>query len=61
MEPKGPEIQKAHEGRHPLKTYCKRADPTDLQAIERYAYEAMTGKLKRKDYSEFVAGYCSLS
>lgn len=44
-----------------MKTYCKRADPTDLQTIERYAYEAMTGKLKRKDYSEFVAGYCPLS
>ena len=44
-----------------MKTYCKRADPTDLQTIERYAYEAMTGKLKRKDYSEFVAEYCSLS
>lgn len=44
-----------------MKTYCKRADPTDLQTIERYAYEAITGKLQRKDYSEFVAGYCSLS
>lgn len=44
-----------------MKTYCKHADPTDLQVIERYAYEAMSGKLKRKDYSEFVAGYCALS
>lgn len=44
-----------------MKTYCKHADPTDPQIIERYAYEAMTGKLKRKDYSEFVAGYCALS
>ena len=44
-----------------MKTYCKHADPTDPQTIERYAYEAMTGKLKRKDYSEFVAGYCPLS
>lgn len=44
-----------------MKTYCKHADPTDPQTIERYSYEAMTGKLKRKDYSEFVAGYCSLS
>ena len=44
-----------------MKTYCKRANPTDPQTIERYAYEAMSGKLKRKDYSEFVAGYCSLS
>jgi hypothetical protein len=44
-----------------LKTYCKKAVPTDLQTIERYAYEAMTGKLKRKDYSEFIAGYCNLS
>ncbi len=44
-----------------MKTYCKRADPTDLQTIERYVYEAMSDKLKRKDYSEFVAGYCALS
>ena len=44
-----------------MKTYCKRSDPTDLQTIERYTYEAMAGKLKRKDYSEFVAGYCPLS
>ena len=44
-----------------MKTYCKRADPTDPQTIERYAYEAMAGKLQRKDYSDFVADYCSLS
>lgn len=44
-----------------MKTYFKHADPTDLQTIERFSYEAMSGKLMRKDYSEFVAGYCSIS
>ena len=44
-----------------MKTYCKHADPTDLQIIERYVFEAMSGKLQRKDYSEFVSKYCPIS
>lgn len=44
-----------------MKTYCKHADPTDLQIIERYVFEAMSDKLQRKDYSEFVSKYCPIS
>lgn len=44
-----------------MKTYCKNIDPSDVKTIERFVYEALHPKLKRKDYSEFVAQYCELS
>ena len=44
-----------------MKTYCKGVDPSDINAIGKYVFEALSPKLKRKDYSEFMAGYCSLS
>ena len=44
-----------------MKTYCKRVDPSDVNVIGPLVYEALSSKLKRKDYSEFVALYCELS
>lgn len=44
-----------------MKTYCKRVDPSDVKIIEPLVWDALSSKLKRKDYSEFVAGYCELS
>lgn len=43
-----------------MKTYCKRIDPSDVNVIGPLVYEALSSKLKRKDYSEFVALYCEL-
>ena len=44
-----------------MKTYCKNADPSDLSTIKRFAWEAIQAKIKRRDYSEFVSRYCTLS
>ena len=44
-----------------MKTYCKGVDPSDVSTIEKYVYEALHPKLKRKDYSEFTARYCELN
>ena len=43
-----------------MKTYCKGVDPSDVKTIEPFVYEALTDKLKRKDYSCFAARYCDL-
>ena len=43
-----------------MKTYCKGVDPSDVISIEPFVYEALMTKLKRKDYSEFVARYCGI-
>lgn len=43
-----------------MKTYCKGIDPSDIQTIEPFVWEALSSKLKRKDYSEFAARYCEL-
>lgn len=43
-----------------MKTYCKGVDPSDIQTIEPFVWEALSSKLKRKDYSEFAARYCEL-
>ena len=44
-----------------MKTYCKHEDPSDLATIKKFAWEAVKSKLKRRDYSNFVSGYCSLT
>lgn len=44
-----------------MKTYCKNVDPSDIKTIEKHVFDALSSKLKRKDYSEFTADYCSLS
>ena len=44
-----------------MKTYCKNVDPSDIKTIEKHVFDALSSKLKRKDYSEFAAGYCGLS
>lgn len=44
-----------------MKTYCKNVDPSDVTTIIPLIYEALHPKLKRKDYSEFTARYCTLS
>jgi len=44
-----------------MKTYCKRVDPSDVETIAGFVYEALHPKLKRKDYSEFTAKYCELT
>ena len=43
-----------------MKTYCKNVDPSDVKTIEPFVWEALSSKLKRKDYSEFAARYCEL-
>lgn len=43
-----------------MKTYCKDVDPSDVKTIEPFVWEALSSKLKRKDYSEFAARYCEL-
>ena len=43
-----------------MKTYCKDVDPSDVKTIEPFVYDALTDKLKRKDYSTFAARYCEL-
>lgn len=43
-----------------MKTYCKDVDPSDVKTIEPFVYEALTDKLKRKDYSSFAARYCDM-
>lgn len=44
-----------------MKTYCKRVDPTDIETILPFVWGALDGKLRRKDYSAFVSGYCEFS
>lgn len=44
-----------------MKTYCRSVDPSDVSIISGFVYEALRSKLKRKDYSDFVARYCVLS
>lgn len=41
-----------------MKTCCKKSDPSDLQTILKYTWQTLsTEKLRRRDYSSFVAGY----
>lgn len=44
-----------------MKTYCKHVDPSDIGTIERFTWECISRKLRRKDYSLFVAQYCEIS
>ncbi len=44
-----------------MKTWCRNVDPSDVKTIEPLIYQALQPKLKRKDYSEFTAQYCTLS
>lgn len=44
-----------------MKTYCKKIDPSDVEIIERYAWECLAPKLRRKDYSRFFSQYCSMT
>lgn len=41
-----------------MKTYCKRADPSDPAQIETFIWDCLQPKLKRKDYSDFTSRYC---
>jgi hypothetical protein len=60
-KPKVPEIQKEILVGGKMKTYCKNVDPTDIKTIEPFVWSALNGKLKRRDYSGFVAEYCEFS
>lgn len=44
-----------------MKTYCKNVNILDLKLIRQYAWECMEDKLKRRDYSKFMAGYSEYS
>lgn len=44
-----------------MKTYCRNIDPSDVKTIEPFVWDCIRPKLKRKDYSDFVSRYCSLT
>ena len=44
-----------------MKTYCRNIDPSDVKTIEPFVWGCIRPKLKRKDYSDFVSRYCSLT
>jgi len=43
-----------------MKTYCRSADPSDVNTIEPFLWDALSSKLNRKDYSAFVSHYCDV-
>lgn len=44
-----------------MKTYCKGVNPSDPKTIQPHIWNCLKPKLKRRDYSDFVSRYCSLT